>query len=80
MTQFHDFHHAKFGVNFGVVGFLDRYHNTDQGFRAYLDERNNDQHRNGVHGIHYPTTNPLDGLGARSPDGDLVLNSDRRLK
>ncbi|GAB6026994.1 Methylsterol monooxygenase 1 [Chamberlinius hualienensis] len=32
--EFHDYHHLKFNVNYGVVGFLDWLHNTDQQFRT----------------------------------------------
>lgn len=30
----HDFHHLKFNQNYGVLGFLDRLHGTDNLFRA----------------------------------------------
>ncbi|KAL5276007.1 FAXDC2.2 family protein [Megaselia abdita] len=32
-TQDHDFHHAKFNVNYGVIGFMDWVHGTDEAFR-----------------------------------------------
>jgi methylsterol monooxygenase len=28
-SEFHDFHHLKFNVNYGVLGFLDWFHATD---------------------------------------------------
>jgi hypothetical protein len=28
-SEFHDFHHLKFNVNYGVLGFLDWFHCTD---------------------------------------------------
>ncbi|XP_022342671.2 fatty acid hydroxylase domain-containing protein 2-like [Crassostrea virginica] len=31
--EFHDFHHLKFTGNYGVLGILDRLHNTDKVFR-----------------------------------------------
>lgn len=31
--EFHDFHHLKFNVNYGVLGLLDRLHGTDSLFR-----------------------------------------------
>ena len=35
-SEFHDFHHLKFNVNFGVIGFLDWFHGTDE--MMYRDE------------------------------------------
>eukprot|EP00118_Oscarella_pearsei_P016736 m.161921 g.161921 ORF g.161921 m.161921 type:complete len:252 (+) comp38825_c0_seq2:601-1356(+) len=32
-NESHDFHHAKFNQNFGVLGILDRLHGTDGAFR-----------------------------------------------
>ena len=29
-SEFHDFHHLKFNVNYGVLGFLDWWHGTDE--------------------------------------------------
>lgn len=29
VAEFHDFHHLKFNVNYGVLGFLDWFHATD---------------------------------------------------
>ncbi|KPM06166.1 hypothetical protein QR98_0046390 [Sarcoptes scabiei] len=30
---FHDFHHLKFNVNYGILGLLDWIHGTDKQFR-----------------------------------------------
>lgn len=35
--EFHDFHHLKFNVNYGVLGFLDWFHCTDGMF--YMEEK-----------------------------------------
>jgi methylsterol monooxygenase len=32
--DFHDFHHAKFTNNFGLLGILDRLHGTDKAWQA----------------------------------------------
>ncbi|XP_067650797.1 fatty acid hydroxylase domain-containing protein 2-like [Haliotis asinina] len=32
--EFHDFHHLKYNVNYGVTGLLDWFHGTDLKFRA----------------------------------------------
>lgn len=32
-SEGHDYHHLKFNQNYGTLGFLDRLHGTDQGFR-----------------------------------------------
>ncbi|EER03444.1 Lathosterol oxidase, putative [Perkinsus marinus ATCC 50983] len=34
--DFHDFHHQKFNVNYGNIGFLDRIHGTDGLWQAHL--------------------------------------------
>jgi len=33
-TEFHDFHHLRFDVNYGMLGVLDALHNTDAKFRS----------------------------------------------
>ena len=35
MSHFHDFHHAKYNKNFGVIGLLDWFHNT--GYWEYYE-------------------------------------------
>ncbi|KAL5276005.1 FAXDC2.2 family protein [Megaselia abdita] len=35
-TQAHDFHHAKFNVNYGIIGLLDWMHGTDATFRKNI--------------------------------------------
>lgn len=42
--QFHDFHHLKFNYCFGVLGILDRLHNTDSLFRESPQSVNNRVH------------------------------------
>ncbi|CAF3414455.1 unnamed protein product [Rotaria socialis] len=40
---FHDFHHAQFTNNFGLLGILDRLHGTDKAWRTkQLKEQQND--------------------------------------
>jgi len=36
MSHFHDYHHQKYNRNFGVIGVLDRIHNTDQGYTEHI--------------------------------------------
>ncbi|XP_059149558.1 fatty acid hydroxylase domain-containing protein 2-like [Physella acuta] len=43
--DFHDFHHFKFNVNYGVLGILDRLHGTDLLFRKYTDGQRADGQR-----------------------------------
>ena len=38
MAQMHDFHHARFNSNFGIVGVLDWMHSTDHGFKEHVKE------------------------------------------
>jgi len=33
---FHDFHHAQFTNNFGLLGVLDRIHGTDKAWQAKM--------------------------------------------
>ena len=39
--QFHDFHHLRFNQCYGVLGWLDRLHNTDNVFRESPQSKNN---------------------------------------
>ena len=34
--SFHDFHHEKFTVNYGMLTWLDRLHNTDHKWQLHL--------------------------------------------
>lgn len=36
MSHFHDYHHQNYRRNFGVLGFFDKLHGTDQGYNEYI--------------------------------------------
>lgn len=36
MAAFHDWHHAQFDENFGVIGVLDRLHGTSKRWREQI--------------------------------------------
>jgi len=66
----HDFHHLKFNVNYGVMGWLDTFHGTNKLF--------NDSYQSKRHIVYFSLTPPWES----SPDSDIwkPQNGEKQVK